>query len=420
MAPSLSTRSFRLSSSRLALGALLLTACSDSRAAEPFNGVSLGIDELLKNQVELLAGKRVGLVTNASGVDTWLVPTADRLAEDGRFELVRLFGPEHGIRGDVPAGDDVEDRIDPRTGIPVYSLYGAHRRPSQESLADLDVLVFDIQDVGSRLYTYISTLGEVMLAAAEADLPLVVLDRPNPIGGERFEGPVREEQWKSFIGWGPMPVTHGMTVGEVARFFESELNIGCDLHVVPMRGWRRGMLWGDTRLRWTQTSPHIPHAVHAQLYAATGMVAAVTTNVSDGVGSTMPFELIGAEFIDSHEFAQALTRRALPGVRFQEIAWKPFYANFEDRGMRGVRLVIDAPREFEPLLTALTTLSVLAELYPRELEFQDAEVFAKHWGNERVREALLAGESVSEIRAAWAPGRSAFSDARAQALIYER
>lgn len=180
------------------------------------------------------------------------------------------------------------------------------------------------------------------------------------------------------------------------------------------------MLWSDTRLRWTQTSPHIPHAVHAQLYAATGMVAAVTTNVSDGVGSTMPFELIGAEFIEPREFAQALTRRALPGVRFQEIAWKPFYAKFEGSGLRGVRLVIDAPREFRPLLTALTTLSVLMELYPQELELQDTAVFAKHWGNEAVREALLEGTSVNEIQAAWAPGLSAFSEARAKALIYER
>ena len=417
MAPSLSICSAKL---RVALAGLFLVACSDSQAAEPFTGVSLGVDELLKHHVELIAGKRVGLVTNPSGVDSWLVPTADRLAEDGRFQLVRLFGPEHGIRGDVPAGDEVEDQLDPQTGVPVISLYGAHRRPTPEDLADLDVLIFDIQDVGSRLYTYISTLGEVMLAAAEADLPLIVLDRPNPIGGESFEGPVREEQWKSFIGWSPMPVTHGMTVGEVARFFENELEIGCDLRVIPMRGWRRGMLWSDTRLRWTQTSPHIPHAVHAQLYAATGMVAAVTTNVSDGVGSTMPFELIGAEFIEPREFAQALTRRALPGVRFQEIAWKPFYAKFEGSGLRGVRLVIDAPREFRPLLTALTTLSVLMELYPQELELQDTAVFAKHWGNEAVREALLEGTSVNEIQAAWAPGLSAFSEARAKALIYER
>jgi len=402
----------------LALTGLLLAACSETQAARPFAGVSLGVDELLTHHIELVAGKRVGLITNPSGVDSWLVPTADRLAEDGRFELVRLFGPEHGIRGDVPAGDKVGDRVDPRTGVPVDSLYGSQRRPSAESLADLDVLLFDIQDVGSRLYTYISTLGEAMIAAAEADVPLIVLDRPNPIGGVLFEGPVREEQWKSFIGWGPMPVTHGMTVGEVALFFENELELGCDLHVVPMRGWRRSMVWSDTRLRWTQTSPHIPHALNAQLYAATGMVASVTTNVSDGVGSTMPFELIGAEFIEPRELAQALTRRALPGVRFQEISWKPFYGDFEGRGLRGVRLILDAPREFRPLRTALTMLVVLHEMYPEELALKDEAVFAKHWGNEQVRADLLAGSKVDEIQAAWTPGLEAFARARAEALIY--
>lgn len=404
----------------LALGlvCLWIGACSETHTAAPFEGVSLGVDELLTHHVHLVEGKRVGLITNPSGVDAWLMPTADRLAEDGRFELVRLFGPEHGIRGDVPAGDGVDDQVDPLTGIPVDSLYGSQRRPSPESLAELDVLLFDIQDVGSRLYTYISTLGEAMIAAADAGIPLVVLDRPNPIGGLLFEGPVREDEWKSFIGWGPMPVTHGMTVGEVARFFEQQLGLGCDLHVVPMRGWRRGMIWGDTRLRWTQTSPHIPHALHAQVYAATGMVAAVTTNVSDGVGSTMPFELVGAEFVEPREFRRALTHRALPGVRFQEISWKPFYGNLQGLGLRGVRLIVDDAREFQPLHTALTLLVVLHELYPEDLALAEPDVFAKHWGNLDVREQILAGASAAEIESTWAPELAEFADQRAAALLY--
>jgi len=402
------------------LGAVVSSAgaCSHSRAAEPAEDVSLGVEELLGRHVELIAGKRVGLITNPSGVDGWLVPTADRLAKDGRFELVRLFSPEHGIRGDVPAGDGVENAVDPLTGVPVESLYGDRRRPGPESLADLDVLVFDIQDVGSRLYTYASTLGEVMIAAADAHLPLVVLDRPNPIGGLSFEGPVREERWKSFIGWGPLPITHGMTIGEVARFYEQELGLGCDLHVVPMRGWHRSMAWGDTQLRWTQTSPHIPHALHAHLYPATGMVAAVCTNVSEGVGSTMPFELIGAEFVEPRELAQALTRRALDGVRFQEISWKPFYGDFQGQGLRGVRLVLDDPHAFRPVHTALTILVVLRELYPDELVFRSPEVFAKHWGNSEVLEQLLGDTDVPEIEASWAAELEDFARKRETVLLY--
>jgi uncharacterized protein YbbC (DUF1343 family) len=313
------------------LAAGIATCASASPATPdpvPRPRVELGIDVLLapgSAHLATLTGQRIGLITNPSGVDGRLVPTADRLASDPRIRLVQLYGPEHGIRGEVPAGDPVEDARDPVTGLPVQSLYGRTRRPTPESLAGIDLLMFDIQDIGSRTYTYISTLGEAMRACAEHRKPLWVLDRPNPIGGLQAEGPVMPEQWRNFIGWGPMPVTHGMTVGEVARFFNATLGIGCELQVVPMRGWRREMTWADTGLTWTQTSPHIPGVRQAHLYVATGMVAMSTTNLSDGVGTTLPFEIVAAEFIDPPQLAAALNASGLPGVRFQALAVKPFY-----------------------------------------------------------------------------------------------
>ncbi|MBM4210520.1 MAG: DUF1343 domain-containing protein, partial [Gammaproteobacteria bacterium] len=237
--------------------------------------VELGIDVLLapgSPYLELVAGKRVGLITNPSGVDGDLVPTVDRLAGDSRLSLIRLFGPEHGIRGEVPAGETIADGRDPRTGVAVVSLYGKEKRPSKTVLAGVEVILFDIQDIGSRTYTYISTLGEALHACAATRIPLVVLDRPNPLGGLNFEGTLVEDRFRSFIGWGPVPVTHGMTLGEVGRYFNDQLGIGCDLHVVPMRGWRRSMSWDDTGLIWSITSPHVPSVTQAYLYTTTGMV----------------------------------------------------------------------------------------------------------------------------------------------------
>ena len=383
--------------------------------------VELGIDVLLAPGSEyaaLLVGKRVGLITNPSGVDGALVATADRLAHDTRFQLQKLFGPEHGIRGDAAAGDSVGDALDPVTGIPVESLYGARKSPSPEALAELDVIVFDIQDIGSRTYTYVSTLGEALKGCAAAGKPLVVLDRPNPIGGVVSEGAVIEERFKSFIGWGPIPVTHGMTTGEIARYWNAALAIGCELHVVPLRNWKRSMAWEDTGLTWTQTSPHIPHALQAHLYVATGMVASSLKNVSDGVGSTLPFEIIAAEFIDGPRFARELSAFALPGVRFQALAVKPFYGGYKDKPLRGVRLVLEDPRVFKPLRASLAILITLHKLYGDELLMQSEAVIAKHWGNTQLLEQLRAGATIDEIERSWAATRVEYENLRASVLLY--
>jgi uncharacterized protein YbbC (DUF1343 family) len=383
--------------------------------------VELGIDVLLapgSPHAAALAGKRLGLITNPSGVDGQLVPTADRLARDRRMRLVQLYGPEHGIRGEVAAGEKVDDARDPVTGLPVQSLYGRTRRPTAESLAGIDALLFDIQDIGSRTYTYISTLGEAMHACAEHRKPLWVLDRPNPIGGRLAEGPVMPEQWRNFIGWGPMPVTHGMTVGEVARFFKDSLGIACDLHVVPMRGWRRSMAWADTGLLWTQTSPHIPGTVQAHLYVATGMVAMSTTNLSDGVGTTLPFEVVVADFLDGPRLAAALAAEGLPGVRFQALAVKPFYGTFKDQPMRGVRLHLMDAQAFEPLRTAVTLLAVIERLHPGRIAWAEEKVIGRHWGETTLPARLRAGEGAESITAGWRDGMQGFLDARRAALLY--
>jgi len=404
------------------LVAALFACCLTLSAQAESPAVTLGIDVLLEQGSEhlaLLEGKRVGLVTNPSGVDGQLVPSVDRLAADERVNLVRLYAPEHGIRGDVPAGDHVGDERDAATGLPVTSLYGKSRRPSAEALADVDLLLLDLQDVGSRTYTYISTMGEVMRACAEHGKPLVVLDRPNPLGGLLFEGPVIEAEWYNFIGWGPVPISHGMTMGEVARYFRSELGIDCELHVVPMRGWQREMTWGDTGLEWTITSPHIPHILQAHLYITTGMLAASFPVLSDGVGSTMPFELIGAEFIDGTALARELNALALPGIRFQPATFRPFYGKFAGKGLSGVRLRLTEPGRYRPLHTGLQIQATLRRLYPEALTVGEEAYLARHWGNVATVELLRAGASAEKMEQAWAGSLLKFSERRKGSLLYE-
>lgn len=380
--------------------------------------VTLGVERLLGDAIDLVEGKRVGLITNPAGVDSKLVPTVDRLARDPRLKLVRLFGPEHGIRGDAPAGDAVQDAVDPVTTLPVTSLYGKTRRPPRETLAGLDVLVIDLQDVGSRTYTYVSTVGEALRAAAEIDLPVVVLDRPNPLGGLRFEGPVIEEEFQSFIGWGPVPVTHGLTIGEVARLWRDTEQLDVELTVVAMQGWKRSMTWSDTGLTWVPTSPHIPRTLQAQLYVCTGMLGGILANVSDGVGSPLPFELVGAEFVDGVRFAAELQKRRLPGLRVRAHAWQPFYGKLQKKQLHGVQLVLDDPRALEPVHTAVELLTTLQALWGDELEFEDATTVAKHWGNARFLELVKAGKSTREIEASWRTELAEFAKRRDAALIY--
>jgi uncharacterized protein YbbC (DUF1343 family) len=301
--------------------------------------VSTGIEVLRNQQFRLLQGKRVGLITNPTGVDSKLKSTIDILFEAPQVQLVALFGPEHGVRGDVHAGDKVDNRTDPRTGLPVYSLYGATRKPTAEMLKGIDVLVYDIQDNGCRSFTYISTMGLAMEAAAEHNIEFVVLDRPNPLGGLKIEGNLAEEGFISFVSQFKIPYLYGLTCGELAMMLNSEkmLKASCKLTVVPMKGWKRRMTWEDTRLEWVVASPHIPHKHSSYFYPVTGILGELGY-VSIGVGYTLPFEIVGAPWINAEKLSENLNALKLEGVTFRPIHFKPFYATFKDEFCGGVQI----------------------------------------------------------------------------------
>ncbi|MCB0259683.1 MAG: DUF1343 domain-containing protein, partial [Calditrichaeota bacterium] len=249
--------------------------------------VVLGVENFLRNHLNLVKGKKVGLITNPSGVDRYLNSTADEFFKHPDIDLTALFGPEHGIRGAIYAGEKISDEVDPHTKLPVFSLYGKHRKPTAEMLQNLDVLVVDIQDIGIRAYTFIYTMAKVMEAAAEFDKEVIVLDRPNPLGGIAIEGNLVQEGFFSFVGMYPIPYRHGMTIGELAKLFNREFKINCDLTVIPMLNWERNMFWDDTRLPWVPTSPHVPHWETTLCMSATGLFGELRT-LSEGVGYTSP------------------------------------------------------------------------------------------------------------------------------------
>jgi len=265
------------------------------------NKVKTGIEVLKEDNFKYLKNKKVGLITNPTGVDTGLKSTVDILNEAPNVDLIALFGPEHGVRGDVNAGEKINSSVDKETGIPIYSLYGKTRKPNKEMLKGLDIIIYDIQDVGCRSYTFISTMGKAMEAAAENDIEFMVLDRPNPLGGNKVEGPIAEKELFSIVGAYPIPYVYGLTVGELANFINKEglLKGGkkCKLTIVPMQGWKRSMNFDETGLQWVLSSPHIPHAQTPYYYVSTGILGELGI-INNGVGYTMPFQLFGAEWID--------------------------------------------------------------------------------------------------------------------------
>jgi uncharacterized protein YbbC (DUF1343 family) len=402
---------------RRAILALLLPLllASVTAWADP---VRLGIEVLLDKRIDLVAGKRVGLVTNPSAVDSKLVQTLDRLLADKRLTLTQLYAPEHGLRGALPNGAGGITGVDPLSGVPVEALWGKKDRPSPESLERVDVLVFDIQDIGSRTYTYATTLGQVMQRAAAAGKPLIVLDRPNPLGGQLFEGPVRQQKHKSLIGWGPLPVTHGMTFGELARFYNAELKIGCNLTVVEMDGWKREMQWEDTGLQWVPTSPGIPHPLNAHLYVATGMVGGSGANVNEGGGNSMPFELIGAPFIEPQKYLDALKAQDVPGILFRAMTFRPWRGQFAGKIVHGVQLLLQDRRIFRPLRTALILMTALQKTHPELFKVKDAQRFARVWGNTDVLRQVQEGKTWQDIEASWSPDLAAFGQKRSKYLLY--
>jgi uncharacterized protein YbbC (DUF1343 family) len=403
--------------------------------------VKLGVEELFAKHLDLIRGKRVGLITNPTGLDSKLDSVIDRFRAQPEVKLVALYGPEHGVRGNAQAGEYVPFYFDEHLQLPVFSLYGQTHKPPADMMTNIDsymrsfdtqhtgkqvqtsmmqsvdVMVFDLQDVGTRVYTYVATMAYAMQAAAEAKVPFIVLDRPNPIGGLMMEGPVLEyPRFSSFIGLYPIPLRHGMTAGELAQLFnEKFLEHKVELTVVPMANWARDEWFGETSLPWVQPSPNLPTLDSTTVYP--GQVIIEGTNLSEGRGTTKPFEVFGAPWIDGFVLAKRLNELRLPGVKFREVWFTPTFSKFSGQLCGGCQLHVTDRRAFQPVLSTLTMLSVVKQLYGDKLEFH-ADYFDKVMGRSSVREALARGEPVEKIVAGFRTGLEDFARLRQPYLLY--
>ncbi|WP_110943377.1 exo-beta-N-acetylmuramidase NamZ family protein [Virgibacillus senegalensis] len=398
---------------------LLLAASATAVHAEGKPGkkakVMPGVEVFLKDHLDWVDGKRVGLITNPTGVDRNLVSTSDLLYEHPDVQLTALFGPEHGIRGDQEAGEYVESYIDEKTGLPVYSLYGPTWKPTEEMLEDVDVLLFDIQDIGSNVYTYIYTLGFAMEAAAEYDKEVIVLDRPNPIGGTRVEGPLRSDETVSFMGRFLLPVRHGMTVGELATMWNHEYSMGVDLKVAKMKGWKRTMHYEDTGLPWVMTSPNIPTMESAYLYTGTELVE--DTNLSTGLGTTKPFELVGGPGIDGEALAAEMNSRDLAGVHFRSAYYTPMFGRHEGQLIGGVQVHIDDPSEIDLVALGLHLVDAMRDQNPEAFEMTSS--YANLIGDPDVPGMILDDQPVEQIMDFWQDELNIWiEEVRNQYLLY--
>lgn len=373
--------------------------------------VLTGIDVLERDGFKQLAGQKIGLVTNHTGQNRAGRQTIDVLSKAAGVELVALFSPEHGIRGS--ADEKVSDSKDEQTGLPIYSLYGESRRPKPEQLKGLDALVFDIQDIGTRFYTYISTLGYVMEEAAKAGLPVFVLDRPNPLGGLVVDGPTADADKLSFTAYHMIPVRHGMTIGELAQLFKQDRKINCDLRVIKMEGWQRAMWFDGTNLTWVNPSPNMRSLTEATLYPGVGLLE--TTNVSVGRGTDTPFEVIGAPWIVGQQLAAALNQRRLPGVKFVPLRFKPTASVFKGEECEGLNIVITDRATFRPLPTGIEIAVALRRLYPEQWK---VEGYGRLLVNAATLERVKGGDAAEEIVRSWTTMLEEFRGRRAKALLY--
>lgn len=382
--------------------------------------VRLGVEVLLEDHLNLLEGRRVGLVTNHTGVDSLLRSTVDLFHQHPAVNLVALYGPEHGIRGAAAAGEHVASDRDPVTGLPVHSLYGASMRPTAEMLQGVEVLVFDIQDIGIRYYTYPYTLAYCMEAAREYGLSVMVLDRPNPIGGTAVEGNILDLAFRSFVGLYPLPVRHGMTIGELARWFN--LRIGCDLTVIPMQGWRRGLWWNDTGVPFVPMSPNSTGLEMATLYGGTCLIEG--TILSEGRGTTKPFEQVGAPWIDGRRLADALGSLNLPGLLFRPVYFTPASSKFKDQQCQGVQIHLTDRNAVRPVELGLHLVKTIRDHYPAQFDwlppFSEGgrPFFDLLAGTDQWRLALEEGAIVAEISADWAGQQKPFLVERQRVSLY--
>lgn len=343
--------------------------------------VMLGVDNIDEN-MELFENKRVGLITNATGVDSNFESTIDVLNE--KVNLTTLFAPEHGIRGAAAAGDNVENEVDEKTGLPVYSLYGDIKKPTPQMLENVDVLVYDIQDVGARFYTYISTMKYAMEAAAENGKTFVVLDRPNPISGDIVQGCVLDEAYEGYVGVTEIPQRYGLTSGELAMFINQEDGIYCDLHVIKMKNWDRSMYYDETGLQtWIMPSPNIPTVDTALVYSGTCLFEG--TNVSEGRGTTKPFEIIGAPWINANELAEQMNALHLPGVFFRPTTFTPTTSKFKNESCNGVEIQVLDRASFDSVKTGVSLLYTIRDLYPNDFAYLENHYIDDLTGGDYIR-----------------------------------
>lgn len=394
---------------RLEKTLLLLFLCLSLGAQAQKIHIKTGIEVLKSQNFRYLEGKRVGLITNPTGVDNELRSTIDILHEAPNVNLVALYGPEHGVRGDVHAGDHVSDQRDPATGLPVYSLYGKTRKATPEMLKDVDVLVYDIQDIGCRSFTYISTLGLAMEAAAENGKELIVLDRPNPLGGLKVEGNLTEDDCISFVSQFKIPYVYGLTCGELALMLNGERmltgGVQCKLTVIKMKGWKRRMDYTATGLQWIPSSPHIPHPHSAFFYPVSGILGELGY-MSIGVGYTIPFQMFAAPWAEADKLADALNALHVPGVIFRPIYLKPFYSVGQGQQLQGVQVHITdyARAPLSPL--QFLVMQEVARLWPDRAVFDHADkgrfaMFDKVCGSRQIRERFTKTNRWEDIRPYW-------------------
>jgi len=389
--------------------------------------IANGADLLLSENIDFIEGRKIGIVTNQTAVLINGTHLVDALfSSEFRIKITTLFGPEHGIRGQAQAGEKVDNLIDEKTQVPIYSLYGKDKKPTKEMLKDVNVLLFDMQDVGARFYTYLSTLYYTLQAAAENHIPVIVLDRPNPISGNYVDGPIRKDALSSFVGIAPLPIAHGMTFGELANYFNDENLLGNNLHadltVMRMRNWKRNYFFDDLNLQWVKPSPNITDFQTALLYPGTCLIEG--TNVSEGRGTDKPFLTIGAPFINAKQLVNELRKFKFKGLDFTETSFTPkdipnvsVNPKYKEKSCNGISIKVIDKRKVESVKFGIALLSSLHKLYPKEFLFKEKS-FDLLSGDSKIREQLLKNISPDKIYKSYQKELSKFKEKRKKYLLY--
>ncbi len=390
--------------------------------------LKLGIDVLMENKLDVIKGKRVGVITNQTGVNSRGQHVIDLIFGAPDVQLTAIFAPEHGIRGDVEGGYMINDQKDTKTGVPILSLYGATKKPTPEMLRNIDALIFDIQDVGARFYTYISTMSLCMEAAAEQGIEFLVLDRPNPITGAIVEGPVLDLAYQSFVGIHPIALRHGMTIGELALMFNEEgwlaNGVKADLQVIPMENWRRDRWYGDFHLAWIKPSPNMPSPTTAMLYPGMGLLE--SCNISEGRGTLRPFEQIGAPWLDHVAVARELSAARLTGVVIDTTSFTPvdmpgmaMNPKYEGQRCRGLFFTINSPHQFQAVTLATHLIAIVKKLHPDKFQWNSPRAPLLMFGDAEVVNAIDQGKAPAEIIQLWQDKLNEFLKIRTKYLLYE-